>query len=75
MDYRPNQYYVAKKVELPVAKGVESGFNVYFRNENGSLGQVAVASCASHKDAILEVKELLVQGGDCLTNKAVLAVI
>lgn len=54
---------------------VQNATYVYFRNIDRSLGVVKVSDVPSHKDAILEVKELLVQGGDCLTNKAVLAVI
>lgn len=61
---------VSKEVAVPTAQV----FKVYFRNDNGTLGRVD-AKEATHKDAILEVKELLVDEGDCLTNKAVLAII
>jgi len=61
---------------LPIAEEVRSkDYNVYFRTQSGSIGAIKASDCVSHKQAILEVKELLVAGGDCLTNKAVLAVI
>lgn len=61
---------VTQEVAVPTAPT----FKVYFRNADGSLGQVNAIK-KDHKDAILAVKELLVAEGDCLTNKAVLAVI
>lgn len=51
-----------------------SSTNVYSRNIDGSLGVVKVDT-SDHKEAILSVKEYLVATGDCLTNKAVLALI
>jgi hypothetical protein len=50
---------------------------VYYRKEAGNLSYIDVELKLGegHKEGILEVKEYLVQKGDCLTNKAVLAVI
>jgi 1-deoxy-D-xylulose 5-phosphate reductoisomerase len=50
-------------------------YNVYFRTQSGAIGAMIATNHVSHKKAILAVKEALVAGGDCLTNKAVLAVI
>ena len=54
-------------------------YNVYFRNENGSLGRIVASNYEAfehpHKEAILTAKEHMVEQGDCLDNKAVLAVI
>lgn len=76
MDYRPKQYYVTAQ-PVPVAPIVEEerGLRIYFRNEDGSLGMMRDTSGISHKDSIMDVKEQLVAGGDCLTNKPVLALI
>jgi hypothetical protein len=70
-DYRPKQYY---NIIRPVPVAPSSTTNVYFRNEDGTLGLVR-ASTADYKEARLGVREMLVAEGDCLTNKAVLAVI
>ena len=61
---------VAPEVAVPTAQV----FKVYFRNDNGKLGRID-ANEPSHKDAILEVKGLLVDEGDCLINKPVLVLI
>jgi hypothetical protein len=50
-------------------------YNVYYRTDNGKLGHFLASGQVSHKEAILTVQEALVAEGDCLTNKAVLAVI
>lgn len=50
-------------------------YNVYFRNIDGSLGQMQAENCDNHKEAILSVKEVLVEQGSDLTKMAVLAVI
>jgi len=66
------------RLTVDLGDKVEAGtkdFNVYFRNDDGSLGQVKAESFKSHKDAIIFVKEGLVFDGDGLENKAVLAVI
>ena len=76
MNFRPKQYYVSMKTKLKEAMQAAGGaYSVYYRKDDGKLGQFNVAGQESHKDAILTVKEALVAEGDCLTNKAVLAVI
>jgi hypothetical protein len=52
-----------------------NSYNVYFREDSGHLGHIYAENYKDHKEAILSVKETLVEEGDCLTNKAVLAVI
>lgn len=74
MDFRPKNYYQVPS-QAAVVEEESGSFEIYHRKEDGSLGQLHVGKCDSHKDAILTVKEALVAEGDCLTNKAVLAVI
>lgn len=53
----------------------DKDYNVYFRNEDKSLGHVFAENTKDHKDAILKVKESLVADGCVIDNMAVLAVI
>jgi hypothetical protein len=62
-------------VDVPAAEAGNKDFNVYFRNDDGSLGCVKAENFKKHKEAITFVKEGLVAEGDGLENKAVLAVI
>ncbi len=69
MDFKPKQYYKQAQAK---PKKYSKTFNAYFRTEDGSLCMIRDAECASHNDAILSAKEMLVAEGDCLTNKAIL---
>jgi len=60
--------------DIEVADGSKD-YNVYFRNEDGSLGRIKADNYNDHEEAIFSVKESLVANGDGLENKAVLAVI
>lgn len=76
MDFTPKKHYVEpESVTVPVAEDVGNTYNVYYRKDDGKLGQFTVTGQASHKDAITTVKEALVAEGDGLEKKAVLAVI
>lgn len=66
MDYRPRSYY--KKAAEP-AKPVlppEADYNVYFRDNEGKLGQMNVNAndAPDHAEAILLVQEGLVASGE-----------
>jgi hypothetical protein len=74
MNFRPKQYYVTKRNEAAV-EAADNTLNVYFRKNLTELGHIKVGNCASHKEAILAVKEALVAEGDGLHNKAVLVAI
>lgn len=63
-----------KQLQEDIEEGSNS-YNVYFREDSGHVGHIKADNYKNHKDAILSVKETLVAEGDCLTNKAVLAVI
>lgn len=72
MNFKPKQYYVEVPKEEPPYEG--EGIDVYHRKDDGKLGQHHIDT-DSHKEAILTSKEALVADGDCLTKKAILAVI
>lgn len=75
MDFRPKQYYVSAP-PVPVAPvEEEKALCIYYRNDDGSLGMMKDTSGKPHKESIMDVKEVLVANGDCLTNKPVLALI
>lgn len=76
MNFRQKQSYgVAKAATVePVDPGC---INVYFRNEDGTLGKMEAskAACETYKEARMLVKEALVAEGGILGKQAILAVI
>lgn len=71
--YRPKQYYSEAVAILPTLPEIDP-IHVYFRDKDGKLGRIDAGSVVDHEDAILYVKEALVDSAEGWTAP-VLAVI